>query len=94
MRKRRVARPRLESMEDRMVPSPFGSHLASTASAEIRRLNSGLNRTIQQIQNRLNEQHKTRASHLPAHHPTQAHHVAPKQTGNSFWDNLKKAFGF
>jgi hypothetical protein len=79
MRRRRSAIPRLEAMEDRMVPSAINIPLAGTTQAQIRRLDRNVKHAagrFQQdlttfIQNRMGQAHHTQ---WPTHH-AKSHHT-------------------
>jgi hypothetical protein len=100
MRKTRiVVTPRVDSLEERVPLSHFGSQLLSSATAEIRRLHTsinekslangvhnlkvGLNKTLHSAQHTINHQVST-----------VVHHVQAQKSTNSFWDQLKSMFGF
>jgi hypothetical protein len=84
MSKRRAVVPRLESMEDRAVPSPLGSHLIHSASVELHRLGKNLDKTYHTIRH-----------NLQAQSTTHAHHAAKSPSGfQSFIDSIKSAFKF
>jgi hypothetical protein len=100
MRKTRiVVAPRLDSLEDRVALSHYGSQLLSSATAEIRKLHTslndksvaagfhnlktGLNKTLHNMQHSVNHQVTSIT-----------HHVQTQKTGNSFWNSIKTMFGF
>jgi hypothetical protein len=83
MNKRRVAIPRLEPMEDRVVPSQFGGHLVSSATAEFHKLNKGLSKAYHKIQHDFQTQGTTHPGHVHTH-----------QSGNGFVNSLKSLFKF
>jgi hypothetical protein len=83
---RRRAIPRLELMEDRMVPSQLGGHLAHSASVELHRLGRNVSRAYHSIQHDIQD-------HRTAH----AHHATPPQSQSGlqgFWNSIKSAFKF
>jgi hypothetical protein len=83
MNKRRMI-PRLESMEDRAVPSPLGSHLIHSASVEIHRLGKNLDKTYHTIRH-----------NIQAQSTTHAQHATHSQSGfQSFFNSIKSAFKF
>src|SRR5262245_37306764 len=82
MRKRGIVSPRLESMEDRVVPSPIGGHLLHSASAEIHRLGHSRNRTHHKVRQNVQAQAKTHAHKPPP----------SKSTFQEFLDSIKSAF--
>jgi hypothetical protein len=89
MNKRRAV-PRLELMEDRMVPSPLGGHLAHSASVELHRLGRNVSKTYHAIQHDIQ-------AHNTAHHTAHAQHATQSQspTGfQGFWNSIKSAFKF
>jgi hypothetical protein len=85
---KRCAVPRLELMEDRMVPSPLGGHLAHSASDELHRLGRNVSKAYHSIQH-----------NIQAHHTAHAHHATQSQSQTQsgfqgFWDSIKSAFKF
>jgi hypothetical protein len=99
MRKRRIAIPRLESMEDRIVLSHYASQFLSSASAELHKLHTSLinksllanfhklhtnlNSTLHKIQHGLSSQNTSHTNHATTH-----------QNSNDFWNSLKSLFKF
>jgi hypothetical protein len=84
MRTRRAVNPRLEALEDRLVLSAVGSHLVSSATAEIHKLRAELHHTIQRVQH-----------HTPAHqvgHANQSHTTPhSSNTSNNPFSNFFKS---
>jgi hypothetical protein len=61
MRKQRVATPRLESMEDRVVPSFLGMNVPSSVSADFHKLGHGISRYATSFQNYIESLNARRA---------------------------------
>ncbi len=61
MRKRHNAAPRLESMEDRVVPSILGIHVPSSVTAEFHKLGNGISSYATSFKNYIESlnQHRT-----------------------------------
>ena len=51
MLKRRIATPRLETMEDRVVPSFLGINISSSVTAEFHKLGHGITGYAKNVQN-------------------------------------------
>jgi hypothetical protein len=98
MRKVRVI-PGLDSLEDRVALSHYGSQLLSSATAEIRRLHTSLNNKsvaagFHNLKTTLNKTFHD-VQHTVNHQVTSVvHHVQTHKTGNSFWNSIKKMFNF
>jgi hypothetical protein len=85
---RRRAVPRFELMEDRMVPSQVGGHLAHSVSLELHRLGRNVSKTYHAIQHDIQ-------AHNTAHHSAHANNSTQTQSGfQGFWNSIKSAFKF
>jgi hypothetical protein len=82
MRDRWALKPRLESMEGRLVLS----HLSSLAAGELHRINSSLDHTVQHVRPHTNTHHP---GHLKAAQP---HNNSQSSTG--LLSSLKSLFHF
>jgi hypothetical protein len=89
MNKRRAV-PRFESMEDRMVPSQLGGHLAHSASVELHRLGRNVSKAYHSIQHNIQAH-----NHNTAHHTAHANQSTQSQTGfQGFFNSIKSACKF
>jgi hypothetical protein len=85
MRRRRTTVPRLESMEDRMVPSAPSTPLSLPTQAQIHRMGRNLTNAAHHFQQDLNTLIQNRMAQMQVHHaqwPT--HHASSHHTHNLF----------
>lgn len=84
MRKRHNATPRLESMEDRVVPSILGIKAPSSVTADFKRLGHGISSYANSFKNYIESlnQHRTGQS---VHATWAAGHTASHKTSNTLF---------
>ena len=84
MRKRQNATPRLESMEDRVVPSILGINVPSPVTADFKKLGNGISSYANDFKNYIESlnQHRTGQSVQTAWATS---HTASHQTSNTLF---------
>ena len=84
MRKRQYATPRLESMEDRVVPSTLGINLSPSVTAEFHKLGNHIRKYAYSFKNYIESlnQHRTGQS-VHTRWPTS--HTASHHTSNTLF---------
>ncbi len=84
MRKRHIATPRLESMEDRVVPSILGIYVPSSVTADFKKLGHGISSYANSFKNYIESlnQHRTGQS---VQTQWQTSHTASHKTSNTLF---------
>jgi len=84
MRKRHIATPRLESMEDRVVPTILGINVPSSVTADFKKLGNGVSSYANDFKNYIESlnQHRTGQS-VQTQWPTS--HTASRKTSNTLF---------
>ncbi len=84
MRKRRIATPRLEPMEDRVVPSILGINVSPSVTADFHKLGNGISSYANSFKNYIESlnRHRTGQS-VQTRWPTS--HTASHKTSNTLF---------
>ena len=84
MRKWHIATPRLESMEDRVVPNILGIHVPSSVKADFRKLGHGISIYANDVKNYIESLNQRRTGQS-VHTTWATGHTASHKTSNTLF---------